>query len=733
MGPGISDVIGKSAGDGFANQPGQMDDPSSTVLRHYLDTPDNQRLARRLEDWWTEARDAHTDNRREQMIDADYYDSVQWRAEDAQVLLERGQAPLTFPIVKQMVDWVIGTERRTRIDWDVLPRQDKDVEIAQVKKDVLKFISDVNGAGWERSQQFADTAKVGIGWTEECFNNDRFEEPVTVRYQDWKSMWWDPYSRSNVMRDCRYMHRAKWLDLDYAIAMMPDRADELTSRAVDTLDSAMEMLILEASVPQMFYHSPNPFLGSQTSGAFHLYGSSSVARRPRKRVLAIETWYKRAINTQLLLGDSNDDVDDPASLNGKPFDPTDAAMHKALADGVVSLVDSVSEQMWFALWTPGCLLRVNKTPYKHNKFPFTPSWGYRRHRDGMPYGLIRPSRDSQDEYNKRRSKILFDLSTNRVIYTTDAMDEADEDRNLEEAKRPDGEIRLKAGKMEEFKIDRAMDAMSGQMAMLAEAKGNIYEASGVTRENTGQGASSDQSGRAILAKQQQGSVTTAELFDNYRQAIQESGQKTLSNCEKFMSLPKIIRITGPDGALKWMAVNTPEFDPVTGGVVWKNDITASEADFVIDQTDYRETVRLAMSETMFELIGRMPGEVGVQLLDVAVDLTDLPNKQALANRIRKINGQTAPGQEQSPEAIVAQQQADAEKQQQAQLQEAGQQATVRLTNAKADAAEADARHKTVVGKAQALDTAGMLAAAAPLAPAADRLYQPDQAAPAAAI
>lgn len=724
MATGIVDVHGVNNGDGFGAMLGA--DPAGDPPQHYLDNEENMKNLRRFEDWWTEARDAHAENRREQMIDADYYDSIQWRAEDAQILLDRGQAPLTFPIIKQMVDWVIGTERRTRIDWDVLPRNDGDVEIASVKKDVLKFVSDVNGAGWERSLQFADQVKVGVGWTEECCNNDKGEEPVTVRHQDWKGMWWDPYSRSNVLRDCRYLHRPKWLDLDYAIAMIPDRMNELAARAVDTLDSAMESLILEANVPQMFYATPAPFSSERTAttGAFNLYGSSSMARRPRKRVLCIETWFRRASNTTLLLGDSVDD------LNGKVFDPTNVDMQGALATGVVSLMDSVTEEMWFSLWTPGCLLRMNKSPYKHSRYPFTPSWGYRRHRDGMPYGLIRPSRDAQDEYNKRRSKILFDLSTNRVMYETGAMAEADEDRNLEEAKRPDGEIRLAQGGLEKFRIDKALDAMQGQINMLAEAKGNIYEASGVTRENTGQGASSDQSGRAILAKQQQGSVTTAELFDNYRQAIQESGQKTLSNCERFMSLPKVMRITGPDGAAAWISLNKPVFDPATGDVLWENDITSSEADFVVDQTDYRETVRMAMSETLFELIGRMPADIGVQLLDMAVDLTDLPNKQALVNRIRTLNHQTPPGQEQSPEAQAAAAAADAAKQRQDAMAEAGQSAQIRLTNARAGEAEAKAKSTAVAGKTAALHTAAMLDAVAPLAPAADRLYDPQAANPA---
>ena len=726
--PGITNVTGTTTSDGFSAALDSGDVLDKPV--NHLDSADNLRLLNRLEDWWTEAREAHAENRREMMIDADYYDCIQWRAADAQVLIDRGQAPLTFPVIKQMCDWIIGTERRTRIDWDVLPRKDSDVEIADVKKQVMKWVSDINGAGWERSQQFADVVKVGIGWTEECYNNDRFEEPVTIRYQDWKGLWWDPYSRSNVMRDCRYITRAKWLDLDYAISMFPDRADELIARASDNMDSSMEMLVLETSLPQMFYDTPNPFRSS-TTGPTSLFGSSMVARRARKRVLMLETWYKRAINSPLLLGDNS-----TSDLNGTPYDPMSDSHQVALARGVVSLVDSVSEQMWCALWTPGALMRVYKTPYGHNKFPFTPAWGYRRHRDGMPYGPIRPSRDSQDEYNKRRSKILFDLSTNLVVYTSDAMDEADEDTNLEEAKRPDGEVRLKPGKMEEFKIDRGTDRVRGQIEMLAEAKENIYESSGVTRENAGT-STGDQSGRAILAKQQQGAVTTAELFDNYRQATQESGQKTLSNAEKFLSAPKIVRIAGEDGARQWVSINQPSVDPMTGQVIWENDITASAADFIIDETDYRETVRMAQSEMLFELIGKLPPEMAMALIDVAVDMTDLPNKAALVARMRSVNGQMAPGAENTPEAqrTAANKQAQADAS--AQLQQQLEQANVELTQAKAAQAKAKAaldqantKKTNVAGKAAAMETAGMVHAAPKLAPAADTLWDPQTAFPA---
>jgi multidrug efflux pump subunit AcrA (membrane-fusion protein) len=105
-----------------------------------------------------------------------------------------------------------------------------------------------------------------------------------------------------------------------------------------------------------------------------------------------------------------------------------------------------------------------------------------------------------------------------------------------------------------------------------------------------------------------------------------------------------------------------------------NDITASQADFVVDSANYNATVRQAMFESMMELMGRMPAEVSIQLLDMVVDLSDLPGKEEMVKRIRAINGQTDPDedtndpevqQERMARAQQAQEQAERERQQEA--------------------------------------------------------------------
>ena len=124
------------------------------------------------------------------------------------------------------------------------------------------------------------------------------------------------------------------------------------------------------------------------------------------------------------------------------------------------------------------------------------------------------------------------------------------------------------------------------------------------------------------------------------------------------------------------------------------------------------------------------------LLDMAIDLTDLPNKQAMVNRIRQINGQVAPGQENSPEAQAAQQAKANAQQQQQDLANRKAEADIGLTQAKTEASTAkaqldstNAQRAAVQGKGDAMETAGMVHAAPNVAPAADRIWDPAAALP----
>ena len=147
---------------------------------HHLDSPEMRELHAKLLTWFYTERDLQADNRAEMEIDAGFYDGMQWQPEDAAVLQERGQMPLVYNEIAPMVDWMIGTERRTRLDWKVLPRTEDDVGLADSKTKVVKYVSDVNAAPFVQSQAFGDAMKAGLGWMDVGIRTDPTKEQVYV-------------------------------------------------------------------------------------------------------------------------------------------------------------------------------------------------------------------------------------------------------------------------------------------------------------------------------------------------------------------------------------------------------------------------------------------------------------------------------------------------------------------------------------------------------------------------
>jgi hypothetical protein len=120
----------------------------------------------KLTSWYDAEWNRQASNRFQQALDEDFYDGMQWTQEDAQALIERGQAPLVFNEVKPTIDWIIGTERRTRVDYKILPREKDDEALAEIKTKLMKYVSDANKLPWHRSMAFADAIKGGVGWLE---------------------------------------------------------------------------------------------------------------------------------------------------------------------------------------------------------------------------------------------------------------------------------------------------------------------------------------------------------------------------------------------------------------------------------------------------------------------------------------------------------------------------------------------------------------------------------------
>lgn len=618
-----------------------------------MDSPEARDRLAKIEDWWYQARQVQSLARYEMSLDQDFYDGLQWSDEDKLELADRGQLPLVFNKIKTSVDWILGSEKRTRIDAKVFPREENDVQLAEVKTQLLKYLSDVNKTGFARSRAFSDAVIVGVGWLEDAIRNDPTDEMLYSRYESWRNIWYDHLSQERDMSDARYIFRSKWTDLDIALAMFPEQAEAIRAAA------RMQDLWNNDDDEFFWMNGTLSADGRVMTSRGSVYDAFNSDNR-RDRVRLIECWYRVPARVQIMRGIPR--------IEGMIYDQKDAYHVEMVEEGYASTYDALKMVVRCAMFLSGdttghgFLLQDMASPYRHNRFPLTPIWCFRRGRDNTPYGIVRNIRDPQEDLNKRRSKALFILSTNKLIADKTAFDDWDE--VAEEMARPDGILKKTPGT--EVQLHNETDVAERHVMMEEADAKYIQDVSGVTDENMGRQTNAT-SGIAIHARQNQGTLVTAEVFDSLRLATQLQGELQLSLVEQFYDQAKKIRITGSRGTTKFVQINEAQLDAQTGQMRTVNDITESQADYVVDAQDFRESVRIAMFETLMNLLGQLPPEVTINILDLVVELSDVPGKEEIVKRIRKINGQVDPDHQDDPNAIAELQAKQQQEQAQAEL------------------------------------------------------------------
>jgi hypothetical protein len=654
--------------------------PSKKALIN-LDSEEARRELRQMEEWYEVERIRQAPNRYQQAIDDDFYDGLQWADEDAQELALRGQAPLVYNKIQPAVKWLTGTEKRTRIDYKILPRKHDGVNEAENKTKLMKYLEDVNKGAYARSRAFEECVKVGIGWLECGIRGDPTMELLYSRAESWRNVIYDSQAWEYDLSDARYQFRQKWTDLDIAQALFPKRTAQLKSASVysdysDAQDNEEWYLgqILQERAAD----------GSVMNRRTFVDTSSSLFNR-RSRVKLMECWYRKP--------ESIDYIDSAGSVHhNQPYDK-DNAEHVALLnrpDGG-SLYQRMGMRMWCAIYIRGTLLQWMRSPYKHNDFPFTPVWGNRRARDHAPYGVVRVARDPQEDFNKRMSKALYALSTRRIIMDHGAVDDIEELR--QEAARPDAIIEKNKGYELEMTTD--VDIADHHLAYANLDEKAIQDISGVTDELMGHKTNAV-SGRAIEKRQDQGSTVTTDFFDNLRLARQLHGQKELSLIKQYYTEEKEIRVIGSHRPDDFITLNKVEPD---GSII--NDVTQTECDFIVDETDYKATQRQAMFDAMLEQVGeimKVNPQWGMYMLDDVLEFSDVPGTDQMVASIRKLIGKADPYKVLTPE----EQQAQAQAEQQA-AQEANAQKQLEFSAAKGKADTLNAKATEIMARARLLD------------------------------
>lgn len=618
-----------------------------------------------------------------------FYDGTQWEFSEAEETRNRGQNPVVYNEIKPTIDWLIGTERKSRVDFVVIANDESEEasDDAITKTKLLKYLDEANRAGFERSYAVEECFKAGLGWLEVGLRGDENGVPIYVGAEAWRNILYDSQGSKRDLTDARYIFRIKVVDKDVALALFPDKKAEL-DRVTQTGDDQhifKEWLAGAGLLNGLdfFSQSPHNDLDYMSPRPVDLFN-------PRERVMLIECW-SREPQTQ--------------------YHP------------VTGVADGVTFKMMCSVMTEKDTLIEAWSPFKHELFPFVPLWAYRNKRTGLPYGPILQLIGPQEALNHRMSRSLYEASANQVWMEEGAIstEVMDVDELRAEIDDPNGTAIFAAGALSGNKVkDRINEGKAQFQLQLASYDANaIKSMSGVNNDNMGRN-SNVTSGKAVLAKQEQGGLLTMELFDNLLFARQMEGEITLSLAEQFMTGPLTIRVAHEAHRYEYHKINEQQPDGT-----YLNDITKRKASFVIGEQAWKASYAEAAFESLMLVLTQLASsapQIVTNLLDVVFEMhPNLPRKKAILERIRQVNGQTDPDGKMTPE----QQQAQAQKQQAAQMQFQAQmaqlQADIKEAQAKGEKLSADAMFRRVEALYTVAQAAQVLALAPGLTPIADEL------------
>lgn len=590
---------------------------------------------KQLISWVYQAQLGAKDWRRESWIDSEMYDGAQFTVEELDTLKDIGVDPKvinrTFPVIQLLM----GLQSLNRTDIIAKPRTSKDSDLGQAMTESIKFIMDQCDGMSMISDAWNDQIVPGFGCMKISNNPDPRNEIVQWRHKDWKTIWWDPYSVPwwNP-RETRYVFEQIYMDVENLQALFPDdayeignyyeelRSDDYDYSEIDDEDWYREELVRTA-----------------TFGGKHWLDSD------RRRVRPVEMWYPEWDTAFFAIMPNDMVVELPEDMDpGQQF---------GLIQQASRVVRANIQRMHVCTFLGDLELQHRKTPFTHDLYPYVPFIGY-LDRFKHPYGVPRQIREQDKEVNSRRSMSLAMLRSARVIAEEDIVDtQSDLQTVHDEANKIDGFIVVKPGQIDKIQVSEAGELAPAQQAILEQSEGEIKEIAGVNNPSMGYDPGRETSGSSLKEQIGRSDIMQAKLFDNLGRSHRRVGELTQASIKQHWTSEKILRVTDElTGQDKIMVINEAIRD-AGGGLEIKNNISQHRFDVVIAQTPHTDTVREQNMNMILEWIKRAPPETIPVLFELGIELSNLPQKDKILDKVRPLLGIGPDAEDMSLDDIIA--------------------------------------------------------------------------------
>lgn len=577
--------------------------------------------------------DFDRENRDEGLEDLRFFAGQQWDTEAK--ALRAGRPMLTINQLPSFVAQVVGDIRINRPAIRIRPAEDADKDLAEIREGLVRAIErDCDAQG-----VYADTGQsqvaCGIGnfrVTLAYASDDGFDRDIRIEHiPNPFAVVWDPMATERTGRDAQHC---------FVSDMMPRK--EFEARYGDKRSSDLE-------VPQ---HDTDGWYTQDT-------------------VRVTEYWLMKETETELALLDGGKVV----PMDNLPKGAVPLKTRKTMKRSACCYLISGTEILDGPIELP-----IDRIPIIRVR-----GWEANIGEKRVRWGLVRFARDAQrlKNYWRSVSAEMLALAPKGKWLVYEGQDgDADEFRDAHLADDP---VLTWSGTVPPQYI--APPTLNS--AVLQESALNAQDMKDVTGlHDASLGAKSNEtSGKAILARQREGDVSTYIYQDNLQAGIREGGRCVNQLIPIVYDTARTIRVVGEDESTKVQRINDPENPDSV-------DINRGKYDVVVETGPSYSTKRVEAAESMMQFVQAVPtsGQVAGDLIARA---QDWPMADQIADRLKKtIPPQLTEGEEElTPEQQAAKAQAMQAAEAQQQMQQQAAQLGMAEQAAKVKGLEADADYK----------------------------------------
>jgi len=530
-----------------------------------------------------------------------------------------------FNRIRQLIRRVTGQQLKNKPQIKVRAVEDNDVDTAEIYNGLIKNIEVQSSAenAYDTAFQWACGGGYGVlRVVAQYEGDDSFDQCLKIKtVMDPFTVWCDPAAREVDRSDARY-----WLITEIIpISVYKKRWPKAE--------------VVDFEGPAMDQYDRNWWFEDSVRIAEYWH------KEEETRVL-----YQLSDGT-VVDAEEFDPIKDEAA--NPPIDPqTGQPTREALT---IKQTREVQKDCIYSCLVSGKGKLEEPTKWGGSMFPIIPQWGDLISIEGKQIysGMTRFGRDAQTIHNFEMSsmvEVVAKLPNNPLMATAKQIEGLES--YYERLGYDDPPVLL-------YNTDGDAPAPQRQpMAQLPTALANlsaiatdelkadlgVYDASVGARSN-------ETSGRAILARQNEGDIANFVYVDNQMKALKRLGDVLVDAIPHYYDAERSIRILGDDNAEKYIQINRPTLDEQTGEVVIINDLSTGKYDVTVTVGKSFDTSRMEVAE-LAQALAQTPGPMGALGQFLLINNLDAPGMTEVVAAARKIlvgQGLLEPGEgEQAP-------------------------------------------------------------------------------------